>query len=195
MKRLTTADINRLAWQAVNDKSSVPLWLFNLEWSTEHYYTFLYLVAREMQPELTLELGTGRGTSSCFLAFGAEPRRVVTVDGYKELVDHIIAVKAGNDIDNLDPIFSDSCGPTVLAAIQTTLHIGGIDLLYVDSDHNYAHAKKEYDLYRPLMSSGGVMIWDDINMNDMGRFWGELKEEKTELNFLHYSGFGAAIVS
>lgn len=192
MKTLTRKDLCRLADQCTKDRYLGWDMMCLLPWGNTPYYNFLLLLAKELQPKMTVELGTGEGTSACFLARGASPHRVITVESDAELVaDRIMLFKSSYDLDNLTPVIGDSCGPEVLEQIAEQ----PIDLLYVDSDHCYDQAKKEYDLYRPRMSPGAVIVWDDIHINDgMKRFWGELTEPKEELSYLHSAGFGAAIV-
>jgi predicted O-methyltransferase YrrM len=40
-----------------------------------------------------------------------------------------------------------------------------IDLLFIDGNHDYESVKKDYDLWSPLVPSGGVIILHDVGAN------------------------------
>jgi len=47
-----------------------------------------------------------------------------------------------------------------------------IDLLFVDTVHEYEHVAAELALYLPLMAPGGIIVMDDISISlGMKRFW------------------------
>jgi predicted O-methyltransferase YrrM len=51
---------------------------------------------------------------------------------------------------------------------QTTLgrlkeFIQDIDVLFIDGDHSFIGVKNDFDLYSPLVKSGGYIIFDDYN--------------------------------
>jgi hypothetical protein len=53
----------------------------------------------------------------------------------------------------------------------------------------------EYNLYRPLMQKGGIILWDDIFMEGMIRGWEMIPEPKVVLPNLHaHLGFSAKVV-
>jgi len=73
------------------------------------------------------------------------------------------------------------------------IDISGIDFLFIDTDHRCDQASKEWNLYRPLLSERAIVAFDDITMNDMGRFWDGLTSPKLETGqTYHYTGFGIA---
>ncbi len=66
-----------------------------------------------------------------------------------------------------------------------------IDICFVDAEHEYEAVTKELNLWYPKIKSGGMMFFDDINLNDgMRRFWNEIQYDKVILPNLHWSGFG-----
>lgn len=85
-----------------------------------------------------------------------------------------------------DPRMRCVCGNSLEVADQ----IGaGFDFLFIDSDHRADHAEAEWRLYSPLLNDGAMVCVDDINMNDMRRFWDALLYEKVALP-LNVFGFG-----
>ena len=73
------------------------------------------------------------------------------------------------------------------------------DLIFIDGDHNYAGVKKDFELYKTLLSERGVILFHDVDPNhkfpgemgggDVARFWQELDEgTKTHLLTIKSSG-------
>jgi len=150
------------------------------------YYWYLNGLVRVLQPRTVVELGRCLGTSALFmLAALPESSRLITVDIEERacelshcLDDPRLTVLVGNDLD---------------LSIYDGLEMGPIDLLFVDTGHTYEQATKEWELYRPLLSANALVAFDDIQMNDMGRFWDELDCAKINVGyFYHYTGFGIA---
>lgn len=65
-----------------------------------------------------------------------------------------------------------------------------IDFLFIDGDHSYEGVKKDYEIYSPLVKSGGFIAFHDINDSErhrnlnvyVNKLWIELKGEKIEFN-------------
>jgi hypothetical protein len=67
----------------------------------------------------------------------------------------------------------------------------GIDMLFIDTDHTFAQASSEWNIYKHLCNPGAIVVLDDIRMNDMFDFWKSLPYPKLELTKeCHVSGFG-----
>lgn len=67
-----------------------------------------------------------------------------------------------------------------------TLGIRKIDLLFIDGDHRYEGVKRDFELYRPLVATGGLIVFHDISkQNDsraqVGKLWRELPGNKQEI--------------
>jgi predicted O-methyltransferase YrrM len=57
-----------------------------------------------------------------------------------------------------------------------------IDLLFIDADHSYDAVKKDFELYAPLVSDGGLIVLHDVVNprwvdNGVAKFWQEINEE------------------
>lgn len=136
------------------------------------------LVAK-LKPRLVVELGTGDGyTASAVMSALPEDGRLITVnwpnppsgDNPWRYLERWM-----ND-SRLTLIFGDTRDREVIALVPDN-----IDILYIDSTHEYACAALEWDLYRPKLRAGAVVLVDDLNHNDMHKFWNELPYEKIEL--------------
>jgi cephalosporin hydroxylase len=64
---------------------------------------------------------------------------------------------------------------------------GGIDVVFQDSSHDYDESCKEWDLYSPLMTEGGVWVCDDIvpGFEGMERYFAERPGVHFEFPELH----------
>lgn len=147
------------------------------------YYRFLYLLGQALRPALSLELGTGgSGNSSVHLAAGAAPELVIGVDFAPP--EPIAAYP------NLRFIIGDTRHTAdQIAALNIPL-----ELLFIDSTHTVEHAAIEFNLYWPLLKSGGVLLADDIDMAGMWGFWDMVPGSKFHSPILHDTcGFGVAI--
>lgn len=153
--------------------------------------TFLDMVATELKPERTVELGTYRGWTAAALSH-VTSGHTVTVD----IEDHgpQTALSYGRQLSRL---VADATKPdTVLQALAI---LGGamgtpIDLLFIDDGHYYEQIKVEFDLWSPCVRAGGWIVFHDINpLANIGphgtqpeciqvpRFWQELKGDKREI--------------
>lgn len=151
------------------------------------YYNFLYLLSMELKPTVCVELGTNTGRGALNLKYGYPPSLVYTVDiiqNQKYMLErhNIVAIKG-------DSVHSSNLVPTL------------IDILFIDSLHQYYHVALEWSSYLPKVRKGGIIILDDIHLDKvapqyegMERFWNEIKLPKIDLTELHHpAGFGAVI--
>ena len=149
------------------------------------YYDFLYRLVENYKPRLVVELGTCSGGSTSYLAAANPDTRVISVD----IVQHPEVVQRLNGLPNVELWTYDTRDPAIKARLEKE---GGIDLLFIDTEHSYAQAKAEFELFSKLVTQDGFILFDDIDINSVSKFWNELLCDKLELNHLHWSGFGIA---
>ncbi len=66
-------------------------------------------------------------------------------------------------------------------------------MLFIDTVHTAEQFAAELALFGPLVRPGGVILFDDIRINEGMSQWGggdNLKENKLELPEMHPTGFG-----
>lgn len=68
----------------------------------------------------------------------------------------------------LSCVWGDSHDPNTLAAVSKALRenpsIGGkVDLLYIDGDHSELGVEQDYNMYKGLVNSPGVILFHDIH--------------------------------
>lgn len=147
------------------------------------YYKFLWAAMIVLQPKNVVELGTYWGLSGLAIMEGLPPdSEFTTVDNGAEDSNTHYHLNHVND-SRLHFIYASS--------LSVASRFSDIDFLYIDTAHNYEQVSKEWVLYEPLVSKGGVVLFDDIHLNDgMDRFWTELQGNKVDISEYHGSGFG-----
>jgi len=141
----------------------------------ESYYWFLRYIVDYLRPQCIVEIGTHRGHSAmCILSAIKNNGHLYTIDTdpnfrcEHEQLTKIISFDLDVDLSNIPPI----------------------NLLFIDSTHYAKHVEKILDKYMPHVDIDGVVLMDDIKLNDMYSIWNKIPYPKKELNNLHSSGFG-----
>jgi predicted O-methyltransferase YrrM len=73
----------------------------------------------------------------------------------------------------------DSHDPATLDALKQVLGARTVDFLLIDGDHTYEGVKKDYEMYKSLVSPGGMIGFHDIVPHsaesgcEVNRFWRE----------------------
>jgi predicted O-methyltransferase YrrM len=89
----------------------------------------------------------------------------------------------------------DSHRPETLAGIKEALQGKKLDLLFIDGDHRYEGVRRDFEMYSPLVRSGGLLAFHDIAQSgelEVCKFWDEVKQKYTYKEIIHQSGKGAA---
>ncbi len=151
------------------------------------YYGVLKLMVLLLQPKYILELGTGRGRASANM--------MVTLPMTSNLITiNLPNPPSGDNVGiELEPWKNDPRLHQILGdtrEVRTQIAYG-IDLLFIDSgEHSYAQVSHEWALYKSVLMEGAIVCMDDIDANDMPRFWEELPYAKLSLPSLSPFGFG-----
>lgn len=62
-----------------------------------------------------------------------------------------------------------------------------LDFLFIDGDHNYYSIKTDFEMYSPLVRTGGMIALHDIAEKENGgghQFWGEIRESHAHKEIL-----------
>lgn len=149
------------------------------------YLRFFYELALQLKPSVMLETGTDRGRSAAHLALGNPAGLVITID---------IDQTCKNNVDALSIKNIESHATDALAHVAKVPD-GALDLLFLDSLHEYGHVTAEWKAYQRKVRKGGLAFFDDIHLDPgMDRFWSEVQGTKVDISHLHFSGFGAVLL-
>jgi predicted O-methyltransferase YrrM len=93
------------------------------------------------------------------------------------------------DLPRFVGILGDSHSDNVRMQVEGLLD-APIDMLFIDGDHSYLGVRLDYEMYRPFVRKGGVVVFHDILDTPMHRahgcevdvLWKELPGQKMEFS-------------
>jgi predicted O-methyltransferase YrrM len=132
-------------------------------------------LVRRLKPKFVVELGTGDGRTAAQIAAALhEFSYFVTINWPNP--------PSGDDVGHeLAPWFGSKRIELILGDTREQAYRffdGTIDLLFIDSTHDFATINVEWILYKPKLAKEAIVIVDDLNHNDMYKFWDPLPYEK-----------------
>jgi predicted O-methyltransferase YrrM len=142
----------------------------------ELWALLLFKLIRIIQPELAIELGTCIGISAAYQSTAQKLNgkgRLITIEG-----SETIAALARTNIESLHLNNVEIlCGtfnkvlPKVLA--KTPI----VDYVFIDGHHDEQATIAYFELFLPHLSSGAVVVFDDISWsNGMRRAWEKIRK-------------------
>lgn len=181
---ITLGDIQELADSLLIEPDRRPPLLRRLQdepTSKGLYYRFLWAFTAKFKPPYIVEIGTRYGRSAAQMGLGSPSSKIVSVE-----IDPLRAARArGLKIPNVEVITGNSVYPNTVKQVMD--RVPWIDVLFIDSNHEYKTVLSELNVYSPYVALNGIMLFDDIALNDdMRKFWDDcVKEPKLEIPFLH----------
>ena len=117
----------------------------------------------EMRPRLVCEIGADRGgTLALFGSVAAEDAKILSLDiEYPESRAQVYRILAQPG-QQLTCHEADSHAPGTLERVKEWLGGKQLDFLFIDGDHSLAGVKADYEMYGPLVRSGGIIAFHDI---------------------------------
>lgn len=113
-----------------------------------------------------VEVGSWKGRSTVWLAFGARERgrRVIAVDPHRGSREDPSARTLDAFLANLASAgVADAVEPRVMTSVQAVQTIPDpVELLFVDGDHTEAGARLDADLWLPKVLAGGTVLFHDV---------------------------------
>jgi len=141
------------------------------------------------KPKRSLEIGTAYG-GTLFLLCALSPAdaRIISVDlrggqfggGYPRRKIPLYR-KFPRNGQELQLIQDDSHTLETKNQVLRILKGEQLDYLFIDGDHSYAGVKKDFEMYAPLVRSGGMVAFHDIAEHnpeaacEVAKFWNEIK--------------------
>jgi len=157
-----------------------------------------------MKPTNVMEIGTDKG-GVFFLLCKASRGIKISLD--------LPCAKGGSKFDvaqrnemmrtwgsNIHILEGDSHDKKHVQDVQRILNEQELDFLFIDGDHSYEGVKQDFEMYSPLVKSGGFIAFHDVNDTAFHRnhncyvskFWNELEGVKFEFNVFskRWAGIG-----
>lgn len=197
MNNFTLSDIQKLVFESLKEVPTGNAWLdarydeqVAIIGHTNPYYRLFYRIAQALKPEFVVELGSWRGDASAHFAVGNPEADVIAIDIHRDndVAGMAKLQEAVNTLPNMTWLQMWSWDAVeIIKAVDKP-----ISILFIDAWHDYQYAKREWDLYSPLLASPSLVICDDItagfNFDGMIKFWDELPGEKFLNNEVHRGG-------
>jgi predicted O-methyltransferase YrrM len=162
------------------------------------FASLLEWIARHPQPRAVLEIGTCRGgTFFCWCALAAADATVISLDlpggihggGYPYWKTFLYR-RFARPKQKIHLLRGDSHEPAMLDAVKKLTPPGGLDFLFIDGDHTLDGVRRDYEMYAPLVKSGGTVVFHDICVHrgelncHVDKFWNELKQAREHWEFI-----------
>ena len=157
----------------------------------------LAALLRRRKLRTVVEIGTARGgTLWLWCQLAESDAHIVSIDipgrdGLPSARDeHLRRHAIGSQ--KLDALRMDSQDQKTVANVRELLSGTEVDFLFIDADHSYAGVRRDFELYVPLVRSGGLVVFHDILPHpkfpsyQVHRFWSEICESFRHREFLDH---------
>jgi cephalosporin hydroxylase len=155
----------------------------------EREFTDMVRLIQQRQPRVILEIGTrSGGTLFAWVRASQAAEIVISVDlpegrfggGYDERRTRLYReFAADRPHTRMEMLRVDSHSEETLRMVKQLLGGRTIDFLFIDGDHTYAGVRRDYEMYAPLVTSGGLIGFHDIRTSgrerEVPQLWHELK--------------------
>ena len=143
----------------------------------------LISILRRRKLRTVVEIGTFRGgTLWLWCQMATENARVVSIDmpaksGIGDRRQQAGLRKCAVGSQRLSLIRRDSQQESTRDRLVRSLAGETIDFLFIDGDHNYDAVQRDFELYSPLVRSGGIVAFHDIlhhpkfPQNEVEKYW------------------------
>jgi predicted O-methyltransferase YrrM len=132
----------------------------------------LYALAKEFKPATIIELGTGIGISTAYLAKGCPVCRVFSIEGDTEKINFAAKSLEQLELKNvtlINGIFKDLLPGLLTEAVHPVM-------VFVDGDHSYSGTMVNFAEIIKSLNHEIIVVLDDIRWSkDMERAWNDIK--------------------
>jgi predicted O-methyltransferase YrrM len=165
--------------------------VFNHLWPKQVKYEILEFskLIEKLNPKNIIEIGTASGATLFLLTKLSSPdSKIMSIDlpsgsfggGYSKWQGDFFKsfIKPTQQMECLR---ASSHEISSLNSAKSYFKDSKIDLLFIDGDHTYEGVKKDFELYAPLVSDNGIIVFHDIALHDpdslckVSVFWEEIK--------------------
>ena len=163
-------------------------------------------ILQEKKSEIILEIGTANGgTLLGFSKLAPDDATIMSIDlpegpfggGYpKSKIPLYFSFKKKNQ--KMFLLRENSHVNETLEKVKDILNGRRVDFLFIDGDHTYEGVKRDFELYSPLVKSGGVVAFHDVAVHPgyigcfVNIFWDEIKKNYEHQEFIEnkHQGWG-----
>tara|TARA_R110000824_G_scaffold9415_3_gene42090 strand:+ start:5729 stop:6442 length:714 start_codon:yes stop_codon:yes gene_type:complete len=156
--------------------------------------TNIFNIVRSIKPKVCLELGTGIGISSAYIASALKLNRsgtLITIEGDETLADLSKDVFYSLGLDNVKVVnskFAEAI-PTILQSNET------VDLVFCDGDHDEQRTFEYYKSILDGMQDDSIYILDDIRWSaGMRRAWERICHHREVNEYKDMNRLGVCLI-
>jgi predicted O-methyltransferase YrrM len=114
-------------------------------------------------PRRVLEIGGRRGgTLVLFTAVASRDARLLSLDLAYDPLQVDVNGRLGAAGQDVRALQGDSHAATTLERVRGWLGAEPVDFLFIDGDHSFAGVAKDFEMYGPLVKTGGTVAFHDI---------------------------------
>lgn len=187
-------------WISITEAYRGKGWFADISaWQVRSEFLQMLEYVSAIRRQVILEIGTAKGATLlawCRMA----TKKVISVDlpggihggGYPAIKQRLYCqFTTGRPEVALTLIQADSHSGNTKAHAERALSGDPIDVLFIDGDHTYNGVKADFELWSPLVRSGGLVIFHDIVPHKRGtdcevdRLWGELRGKFETVEFVN----------
>jgi len=165
----------------------------------------LIALARKYSLATVVEIGTLHGgTLWAWCQVAADDAAIISIDlpegpfggGYREDAASRLRGYA-RSAQTVHLIRADSHDTRTLEHVRQILGPRQIDLLFIDGDHTYQGVRLDFEMYAPLVRSGGLIVLHDILPHhddqrcEVDRFWRDIVTGYEHLAFVDHRDRGS----
>lgn len=149
---------------------------------------WLLQLLQQRPPRTVIEIGTqGGGTLFLWTRVAAADALLIAVDSASlgtlgsRSAFAVLLRGFARSLQRIELIFErDSHAPDTRRAVERALEGRPVDFLFIDGDHSYEGVARDFELYAPLVTPGGLIAFHDVAARvsvraGVQRFWNELK--------------------
>ena len=137
-------------------------------------------ILADIKPKNILEIGTWHGYSIEIWYNAFRPKKLITIENNQEYLEFVRKRMLDGDFGYMNPaptqISMDSHDERAVKFVKNILKNDLLDFLFIDGDHSYYGVQKDYEMYSPLVRSGGVIVFHDAmyhadRTEEVDEFW------------------------
>lgn len=190
--------------------------LFSKEYSLiqpwQYQSEFLELLKHynAIKPKMVMEIGTANGgTLFAHCKLACDDATIISVDlpggkfggGYPQWKTSIYK-KFSKSNQSMNFIRGSSTDKNTFENVVNILNGKKLDYILIDGDHTYDGVKNDFELYKPLVKKGGLIVFHDIAVHNgsscqVDLFWDEIKSNYEYLEFIQdktHGKFGIGVI-
>jgi len=156
------------------------------------YYTLIHTLVKGLaENSIILEVGNREGLSTLTI-FDAlkSSHKFITVDIEEDL--RFVPPRVFED-PRVSFGIGDCLDHEVFQRILKRTSPKKVDLVFFDTIHTYEQINAEYNNFKPLLSQDCIILVDDINLADKGKFYEEWEGPKWKLGYNFHGPAGFAV--